>query len=151
MAASTPLSAAPSGEKLKFWHAVLGATVEKTAYLMSAHFSRFVNNYHTALFPHHMQQLQLDYAIPDRHRRRPRVERRVPAAADASGSLDTASSQNSAPALPLLPLGSAASTFESSSRHLQAHVFPAPRAAVARDGLRPRVHRDYVSLSQSGV
>jgi hypothetical protein len=89
-----------------------------------------------------MQQLQLDYAIPDRRRRRPRVERRVPAAADASGSLDTASSQNSAPALSLLPLGSAASTFESSSRPLQAHVFPAPRAAVARDGLRPRVRRD---------
>ncbi len=138
IAASPPLSAAPSSEKLKFWHAVSGAVVEKTAYLMSAHFNRFVNNYHTALFPHQMQQLQLDYAIPDRHRRRTRVLRQVPAAADLSAYLDTVSSQNSASALslPLLPLGSAASTFESSSRPLQAHVYPAPRAAVARDGLR---------------
>ena len=155
MAASTPLSAAPSGEKLKFWHAVVGATVEKTAYLMSAHFQRFVNNYHTALFPHHMHQLQLDYAIPGRQRRRSRVLRRIPAASaaasDTSASLDTVPSQSSAPALPLLPLVSIGSTVESSSRPPQAHVPQALRGAVAREGLRPRVFRDYMSLSQNGV
>ena len=98
-----------------------------------------------------MHQLQLDYAIPGRHRRRSRVLSRVSAASDASASLDTVSSQSSTPALPLLPLVSAGSTVESSSIPPQAHVPQVWRGAVAREGLRPRVFRDYVGLSQNGV
>ena len=88
-----------------------------------------------------MHQLQLDFTIRGRHRRRSRVLRRIYAASDTSASLDTVPSQSSALALPLLPLVSAGSTVESSSRPPQAHVPQVWRGAVAREGLRPRVFR----------
>ena len=149
IAASSPLSAAPSNEKLKFWHAVSGAVVDKTAYLHASHFQRFVNTYHSALFPHTIQQFHPDYATPNRRFRRSRP---APVPADASVS-DAASSQSSAPALPL-PLHSSSVSNAASSLlpPLTPHAPSAPRAGGGRAGLRPRgVPRDYVGMSQNGL
>jgi len=151
-AASEPLSSAPSGEKLKFWHAVSGAIVEKTAHLLSAHFQRFVNTYHSTLFPHNIQQFARDYFVPSRrfHRRPP--PRPSAASSDTISSLDTVLSQSSAPALPLPLHGSVRVNLEPSSLPRHAH-FPSalPPAAGTRPGLRPVARRDYVSLSQNGL
>ena len=151
-AASSPLSAAPSNEKLKFWHAVSGAILEKTAYLLSAHFHRFINTYHTALFPHAILQFHLDYSLPNRRFRRGRAPRPASASEDNSVS-DTVSSQRSASALPLPLHGSAAFNSEPSSLPPRVSVLPAAlRVVAARSGLRPRVvQRDYLDMSQNGL
>ena len=137
-------------EKLKFLHAVSGAIVEKTAYLLGSHFQRFVNTHHTALFPHNIQRLHQDYAIPNRRFRCGHRPQPASAAADLTAS-DGGSSQCSASALPLPLLSSIASNTEGSVLPPHTRIPPlAPRAG--RDGLRPRtVPRDYVSMSQNGL
>ncbi len=91
----------------------------------AAHFSPspypLVNTYHSALFPHNIQQFHQDYAIPSRRFSRHRPQ------------------PTSAPALPLPLHGSSASNAESSLVPPHTSVLPtAPRVAFAREGLRCR-------------
>ena len=107
-------------------------------YLLSAHFQRFVNAHHTALFPHNIQQLHHDYAVPNRRFGRGRRPQLAPVAADSIVS-DSGSSQCSAQALPLPLLSSIASNIGGSVLPPHTRVPPSVlRAAVTREGLRPR-------------
>ena len=98
----------------------------------------YTYTYDTALFPHHIQQLQLDYTIPGRRFRRGRVPRPAPVDVGTSVSLDTVSSQSSAPALPLPFYSSVAFNPESSSLPPRAHLpLAAPLLPVLGSGLAP--------------